>query len=115
MVTEITRDELKQKLDHPKKFTLIDALPPETYRQGHLPGALNMPPEQVERLATSMLPQKDNEVIVYCAGPSCHASEDVALQLVDMGYSHVRRYVGGKMDWIDAGLPVVNRSTQQAA
>jgi rhodanese-related sulfurtransferase len=115
MVTEITRDELKQKLDHPKKFTLIDALPPETYRQGHLPGALNMPPDQVDRLATEILPQKDNEVVVYCAGRSCHASEDVALQLMDMGYSQVRRYVGGKMDWINAGLPIVNRSTQQAA
>jgi|SRR5947207_6019 len=109
MVTEITRDELKQKLEHPKKFTLIDALPLEIYRQGHLPGALNMPSEQVDRLATEILPQKDNEVIVYCAGPSCHASEDVAFQLVDLGYSNVRRYVGGKQDWIDAGFPHCER------
>jgi len=108
MITEITRDELKQKLDHPKKFTVVETLPPESYHQAHLPGAINLPLERVQELAPDVLPNKDAEVIVYCASAACHASENAARTLAEMGYSNVRRYVGGKQDWIDAGLPVVS-------
>ena len=94
MDTEIARDELKQKLDHPKKFALIEALPAENYQHAHLPGAINLPPDQVRTLAPQLLPQKDAEVIVYCAGATCHSSEGVARELTEMGYSNVRRYVG---------------------
>lgn len=107
MITEINRDELWQKLNHPKKSVLLEALPAEEYRQGHLPGALNLPPEEVPTLATELLPRKDVEVIVYCAGADCDASERVGAELMNMGFSNVRRYVGGKRDWIEAGLPTV--------
>ena len=92
MDTEITRDELKQKLDHPKKFALIEALPAESYHHAHLPGAINLPPDQVRTLAPQLLPQKDTELIVYCAGATCHSSEGVAGELRETGYSNVRRY-----------------------
>jgi len=108
MITEISRDELKQKLDHPKKFTVVETLSPENYHQAHLPGAINLPPERVRDLAPEVLPNRDAEVIVYCASFACHASENAARTLADMGYSNVRRYVGGKQDWIEAGLPVVS-------
>jgi len=114
MVTEITRDELKDRLDHPRKFVLMETLPVESYRQTHLPGAINLPPEQVRALAPELLPRKDIEVIVYCARASCHASDRAAQELSDMGYSNVRRYVGGKEDWIRAGLPVVGEETKAA-
>jgi len=85
MVTEIDRQELKQKMDHPKKFILVEALPPESYHRAHLPGAINLPPDRVRALATELMPRKDFEVIIYCAGPACHASEDVARELSEMG------------------------------
>jgi rhodanese-related sulfurtransferase len=68
MDTEITRDELKQKLEHPKKFALIEALPAESYHHAHLPGTINLPPDQVRTLAPQLLLQKDTELIVCCAG-----------------------------------------------
>jgi rhodanese-related sulfurtransferase len=113
MITEITRDELRQKLDHLKKSVLIEALPPEDYRQSHLPGALNMPPDQVRNLASELIPRNDMEVIVYCTGPECDAAQNVAQQLVTMGYSNVRLYKGGKRDWISAGLPIVADKQKQ--
>jgi rhodanese-related sulfurtransferase len=96
MVTEIDRQELKQKMDHPKKFILLEALPPESYHRAHLPGAINLPPDRVRALATELMPRKDFEVIIYCAGPACHASEDVARELSEMGYANVRRYIPSK-------------------
>ena len=115
MATEITRDELKQKLDHPKKVTLVEALPAETYHHAHLPGAINLPPDQIRRLAPEVLPQKETEVIVYCASATCHSSEEATRELEEMGYSNVRRYIGGKQDWIDAGLPVISSHKHRAA
>jgi rhodanese-related sulfurtransferase len=70
MVTEMTREELQQKLEHPKKSVLLEALPPENYRHPHIPGALNVPPDQVRTVASELIPRKDMEVIVYCAGPT---------------------------------------------
>jgi rhodanese-related sulfurtransferase len=115
MITEISRDELKQRLDYPKKFVLLETLAPEAYRRAHLPGALNLPPEQLRTLAPELIPAKDVEAIVYCAGPECQASEKAARELAGMGYSKVRRYVGGKQDWIDAGLPVMSDEQPRAA
>jgi len=115
MVTQITREELRQKLEHPRKFVLLEALAPEKYRQAHIPGALNMPSDQARNLASELIPKKDIEVIVYCAGPTCHASKRVADELTAMGYSEVRHYVGGKSDWMQAGLPVISEDKDRAA
>ena len=114
MVTDIDRDELKQKLDHPRKIILVDALSEEEFRKLRLPGAINIPADQVRRLAAELIPNKDVEVIVYCAGPQCHTSDTAANGFNAMGYSNVRRYVGGKHDWLKAHLPVVREGDQRA-
>lgn len=114
MVTEIDRDELKQKLDHPKKFVLVEALPADHFHKLHLPGAINIPPDQIRSRASELLP-KEAEIIVYCSGPACHASDDAARELTEMGYSNVRRYVGGKQDWVEAELPVVRNNEPRVA
>jgi rhodanese-related sulfurtransferase len=114
MVTEIDRDELKQKLDHPKKFVLVDALPSDDFHELHLPGAINIPADQIRGQASELLP-KEAEIIVYCSGPACHASDGAARELTEMGYSNVRRYSGGKQDWIEAGLPVVRNNEPRVA
>ena len=115
MVTQIDRDELKQKLDHPKKSILVDALPPEYFRKAHLPGAINIPAEQVQNRALELIPNKDIELIIYCAGATCPASRQTADELTAMGYANVRHYVGGKEDWMQAGLPVVRNGKPSAA
>ena len=66
MAREITRDELKRKLDSREEFVLLETLPQEKYKQGHIPGAINLPPDQVRQLAPKLLPDKNAEIIVYC-------------------------------------------------
>jgi rhodanese-related sulfurtransferase len=48
----------------------------------------------------------DTEVVVHCRNAACTDSAYVAEQLETVGFRNVRRYVGGKHDWVDAGLPV---------
>ena len=110
----ITREQLNQKLESGRPFQLVEALSAEQYKQGHLPSATNLPPDQVKQLAASLLPDKQQEVVVYCASSTCNASENVARELTEMGYQNVLRYVGGKQDWMEAGLPLESKEKRAA-
>ncbi len=67
MVATISRDELKLKIDRGEVFLLVETLPAATYHHVHLPGAINLPPDQVTQLAPALLPNKAAEIVVYCA------------------------------------------------
>ena len=66
MEATITTNNLKSKLHH-KQITVVETLAPERYREAHIPGALNIPPEQIKELAPQLLPNKNAEIITYCA------------------------------------------------
>jgi rhodanese-related sulfurtransferase len=104
-LVEIGREKLLARLDA-GELVLVDALAPLSYAGGHLPGATNIPPDRVEALARRRIPSLDTPVVVYCAGPECDSSVDVARQLVGLGYRNVAHYRGGKKDWTGAGLPL---------
>ena len=67
---EISRDELKRKIDRKEPVVVVEAQSPMMYEDSHLPGALNLPPGRVAELAPSLLPDKDAEIVVYCSGPT---------------------------------------------
>lgn len=69
MIGTITRDELKAKMDR-GGLTLVETLPAFMYAQGHLPGAANLPPNEIARRAPELLPDKSAEIVVYCASPT---------------------------------------------
>lgn len=106
MATTITRDEIKALLDAAAPVTLVEALPEKYWKHSHLPGAINIPHDQTRDLALGLLPDKDALIVVYCANASCKNSTIASEELSSLGYRNVREYVGGKQDWIDAGLPV---------
>ncbi len=70
MIATITRDELKGKIDRKERFTFVETLPAPAYQQAHLPGAVNLPPDKVAELAPSVLPDKRDEIVVYCGSPT---------------------------------------------
>lgn len=70
MVATITREELKQKIESGDYFILAETLPKQAYEHAHLPGAINLPPDQIKTLAAGALPDKSAEIVVYCSKPS---------------------------------------------
>lgn len=66
----ISRDELKQKIDRGDDFVLMETLAPAAYEQAHLPGSVNVPLEKLRELAPELAPEKDAEIVVYCASPT---------------------------------------------
>ena len=106
MFATITRDALKAKLDAGEPIVLVEALPEKYFRHAHLPGAVNIPHDQVDALAPALLTDKGAEIVVYCANLPCKNSEVAARRLAELGYARVSEYREGKADWIEAGLPV---------
>ena len=102
---EIDRETLWRRLQG-DAVVLVDALPPIAFAASHLPGAINIPPERVDELATRRIPDLGAEVVVYCANPGCESSVEVARRLVELGYRNVLHFAGGKDGWRDAGLPL---------
>ena len=66
----ISSDELKAKMDRKDDFVLVEALAKASYDHAHLPGAINIPPDQVADLAPTVLPDKNADIVVYCASPT---------------------------------------------
>jgi rhodanese-related sulfurtransferase len=67
MESTISTKNLKSKLDGKQKITVVETLAPERYHEAHIPGALNIPPEKIKELAPQLLPNKDAEIVTYCA------------------------------------------------
>ena len=108
MAQEISRNELKEKIERGDDLALVDALSRQHYERSHLPGAINLPYEFVDD-AEQKLPDKDAEIVVYCMNVNCAASGEEVRELKEMGYKNVRHYAEGKQAWIQAGLPVESK------
>jgi len=102
----ITRNELQLALESGRVPMLLEALPEQYFRKGHLPGAHLFPHDRARELAARVVPGQDTPVVVYCASDTCQNSHQAAAALRELGYRDVRVYVAGKADWEAAGLPL---------
>ena len=108
MKQSISREDLKILIDSGKKPTIVEALPQKYYEDEHLPGAINIPHDEIQLKATLLIPDKSGDVVVYCASAECQNSHIAAEALRRLGYTRVYEYTEGKKDWKQAGLPLEN-------
>lgn len=84
-------------------ITVIDVRPWEEYIAGHVPGALNIPLNELEKHLCAL--DRDKEIIAYCRGPYCVLAFEAVARLRRKGL-HARRLQDGFPEWQLAGLPV---------
>lgn len=96
-------DGLLEMQTNGEKFKLVEVLREESFKEGHIPDAINIPVDQLERLAPKLL-KKTDKIVVYCASYTCHASTNAAKMLLNMGYKNVLDFKGSKKTWVDAGF-----------
>jgi rhodanese-related sulfurtransferase len=114
MIKHIQRGQILEHLKAHTPITLIEALPEKYYNQGHLPGAIHLPHDQVRERAAQVLPDKSAFIVTYCANTPCQNSGIAAKTLEALGYTNVHEYVEGKQDWVDAGLPLEGAGVKAA-
>ncbi len=86
----------------------VDARSRDFFFEGHIPGARSFPVDETDS-ALGFFMQKvplDSKIIVYCSGYGCPDSEDVAVRLLNAGFTNVMVYEGGFPEWRDSSLPV---------
>jgi molybdopterin/thiamine biosynthesis adenylyltransferase/rhodanese-related sulfurtransferase len=83
--------------------TIIDVREASEWEQGHLPGAIHISKSYIEQQSEAAAPDRDAEVILYCAGGV--RSLFAAQTLEQLGYTNVASMSGGFQGWKSAGLP----------
>jgi len=83
--------------------TVLDVRPPEEFAAGHVPGAVNIPVEDLEKRFREL--PKRKEIVAYCRGPFCLMSYEAVRLLRKKGLK-ARRLQDGMPEWRIAGLPV---------
>jgi rhodanese-related sulfurtransferase/predicted transcriptional regulator len=105
-----SKDELepvpaKELLERARRglVTVLDVRPPEEFAAGHVPGAINIPIQELEKRIRE-LPRR-REVVAYCRGPYCLMSYDAVSVLRKKGLK-ARRLEAGMPEWRAGGMPV---------
>ena len=84
--------------------TLIDVRPGEEFAAGHIPGAVNIPLDELPRRLGEL--PADRAIVAYCRGPYCVFAFEAVATLRAKGYE-ARRLADGYPQWWAAGRPVV--------
>ena len=105
---EISTEELRSILTE-KSATVFDARPFKEYAISHIPGAVNVSAKagvpislyvsDVAEIGRAVKGDKSAPIVLYCNGPFCGKSKRLAAELLDAGYTNVRRYQLGIPVW----------------
>ncbi|PLS17474.1 ArsR family transcriptional regulator [Bacillus sp. M6-12] len=73
-------------------ITLVDVRPKSEYDARHIPGAISIPIEDLNKKLSEL--SKDKEIIAYCRGPYCVSATEAVELLKSYGFQAVRLEVG---------------------
>jgi rhodanese-related sulfurtransferase len=85
----------------PPDFVLLDVRSPESFGNGHVPGAVNLPHRNIVEAALTEYPE-GTLFVVYCDGPHCNGADKAALRLARLGRP-VKKMIGGIQGWKNDG------------
>jgi rhodanese-related sulfurtransferase len=90
-----TRSELRTGLGN-GTVVLLDVRDREEFAEEHIPGAINVPLDELKAHLPDL--PKDKTVVVYCCYTACHLSPSAALLLAENGFQ-VQELIGGIEEW----------------
>ena len=93
---QISMDEAVEMMKKESGYIILDVRRPDEYAEGHIPGAINLPNEDIGTAEIPELPDKAQLILVYCR--SGRRSKEASEKLVKLGYTNIVEF-GGILDW----------------
>ena len=101
---ELGPHNVKRLLDEdPRQVVLLDVRSREGYQEGHLPGAIHVPFEELPSRLKELSKTKD--IITYCWDVTCILCTKAAYVLASKGF-RAKEMLGGIAEWRKAGFPI---------
>lgn len=101
-LTPVGRDELMARV-RAGETMVIDVRPEAEYQAGHIPGAVNIPVDELPAHLESL--PREQEIVAYCRGPYCLLAFEAVARLREAGYQ-ARRLEDGFPEWKAEQRPV---------
>lgn len=102
----VNHEQMRQFVDIPPKkgVVLIDSRPAaRQYDPGHIPGAINIPDTQFDKMLDRLPADKATKLVFYCGGVECMLSHASAYKAEKLGYTDIVVYADGMPDWKSKG------------
>jgi rhodanese-related sulfurtransferase len=103
-IKEVSIDDVKKMIDNKEKIIILDVRDKEEFETGYIPGAVNLSRGMLEFKISTLIPDKNARIIVYCGidlrGPLATKT------LNEMGYKNAVNINGGLKVWKAAGYPI---------
>ncbi len=112
----ITGEKLKKLIDSgaTQDIVIVDTQPSDYFREGHIPGAVNLP--YTDRIRTPVNLPRTKTLVLYCPCQNQEESSEMASKLEKLGYNKLKLLQGGLPRWRELNYPTVkagNRLTEK--
>jgi rhodanese-related sulfurtransferase len=107
-IPRITVNQLKSMIDQGTNVLILDAQPKIIFDKGHIKGAVSFPWKAGITFQDAAGLPRNKLIVTYCScGPGEGDSEDLAEQLIGLGFSNVKVLANPSVQgWRDAGYPI---------
>jgi len=103
-IKEVSIDDVKKMIDSREKIIILDVRDKDEFETGYIPGAINLSRGMLEFKISTLIPDKNAAIIVYCGidlrGPLATKT------LNEFGYRNAVNINGGLKAWKAAGYPI---------
>lgn len=93
---QISQDEAKAMMARDDGHIIVDVRRQDEYDAGHIPGAILIPNESIDKKRPKELPDFDQIILIYCR--SGRRSKEASEKLAKMGYTNIYEF-GGIITW----------------
>ena len=93
---KITMSEGLKRMESDENYILLDVRRADEFEAGHMPGAVNLPNEEIGTEEIPSLPDKAQTIYIYCR--SGNRSKQAADKLLALGYTNLIEF-GGIIDY----------------
>lgn len=110
VVAPISQTELMQRIEANRAHLILDVRYPEEYKRGHIPGAINIPHDQINFRFAEIAGHSNRDVVLYCgSGVRVRIAANI---LHSAGFSKLLHLEGDMNSWLrNSSLPVVRLSS----